>query len=261
MGRSVKSKLSLQIFYRFVVTSLQVMTISSFIVRAAAQPPAPTPTAALASSPVPVITIDPKSFDFGRIQFGQTVIHRFKVSNTGQATLHIKAVHANCGCTSTLIGKLDLEPGESTEIEATFKPESSSGAVSKAILVFSDDPAHPRLTLRFKADVLPPPSSDRPTVSFHDVDRTSLVHGSVRLPVTTVNEIRLGDATYLSVYPKPDGDGTILDIVLDGSRLPKEAMSGQNILTVISTGNVTVPVLISWDLNADSHKGTQGSQR
>jgi len=143
---------------------------------------------------------------------------------------------------------MNLEPGESTEIEAAFTPESASGAVRKSIMVISDDPAHFKLTLHFRANVLPAPPSDQPAVSFHDVDRTSQVHGSVRLSATAVSEIRLGDATYLSVYPKPDSDGTTLDIVLNGSRLPTDSTSGQNIITVIAAGNAIIPVSVSWDV-------------
>ncbi len=248
MGQPAKSKLNLQILHRLLVTSLQVVTISSFLCRAAAQTPAPTPAPALASSQVPVITVDQKPFDFGKIQFGQTVVHRFKVSNTGNATLHLKKVQASCGCTSTLVGKMDLEPGESTEIEAAFTPESGWGPVRKSILVVSDAPAHPTLSLHFRADVLPAPPFSKPTLSFHDVDRASQVHASVRISVTTVSEIRLGDATYLSVYPKPDGDGTILDMVLDGSKLPKEAMSGQSVITVITADHASTPVYVGWEV-------------
>src|SRR5580704_1338302 len=153
----------LSVFRRSAVISLQIVAISCFLLRAAAQTPAPAPAPALVSSPAPVITFDQKFFDFGKIQHDQTVFHRYKVSNTGDATLHIKAVHANCGCTSTVVGKMDLEPGESTEIEAAFTPESAfSGAVRKTILVISDAPAHPKLTLRFAADVLPTPSTGNP---------------------------------------------------------------------------------------------------
>jgi hypothetical protein len=170
MGPSTQSKLrqsALIIFFhivrRSVVVSLPIVAISSFLLRAVPQTPALSQAPALVSSLAPVITFDQKFFDFGKIPHDQTVVHRYKVSNTGNATLHIKAVHANCGCTSTVVGKMDLEPGESTEIEAAFTPESAfSGAVRKTILVISDAPAHSELTLRFAADVLPNPSTGKP---------------------------------------------------------------------------------------------------
>jgi hypothetical protein len=127
MELSVKSKLRRSaplafrpILRRSVVVSLQIIAAASFLFRAAAQMPAPASAAAVAPSLAPVITFDQNFFDFGKIKQKQTVIHGFKVSNTGNAPLHIKAVHANCGCTSTVVGKMNLEPGESTEIEAAL---------------------------------------------------------------------------------------------------------------------------------------------
>jgi len=170
MGQSAESKrgpslllVFRPIIYRSVMTSLQVIAISCLFLREAAHTHAPPQPPASVPSAVPVITVDEMFFDFGEIQHGKTVAHGFKVSNTGQATLHIKEIHANCGCTSTLIGKNDLEPGESTEIEAEFTPEKEfSGPVRKTILVVSDAPAHSKLILRFAADVLPDPSPAKP---------------------------------------------------------------------------------------------------
>lgn len=144
------------------MVSRQIVAVSFFLCGAAAQTPAPAQAPALVSSPAPVITYDRNVFDFGKIQYGQPVFHAFKVSNTGNATLHLKEVKASCGCTFTMVGKMDLEPGESTEIEAVFTPESAAGPVRKGILVVSDDPAHSKLTLHFRANVLPAPPSSKP---------------------------------------------------------------------------------------------------
>jgi hypothetical protein len=108
------------------------------------------------SIPAPVITFDDMNFNFGKIPAQKSVTHAYVVVNTGKATLHIEEIKAVCGCTSTVVGKKDLEPGESTEIQAVYTPEKGfSGPARKTIMVMSNDPAHPRLTLRFAADVLP----------------------------------------------------------------------------------------------------------
>lgn len=112
--------------------------------------------------PVPVISFDQMSFDFGRIAAEKAVAHTFIVVNTGKATLHIEDVKAICGCTSTLVGKKDLEPGESTEIQATYTPEKGfSGLARKTIVVTSNDPAHSKLTLRISAAVAPSESGSK----------------------------------------------------------------------------------------------------
>jgi hypothetical protein len=157
-------KLLRPIAFRFVWGWLGIVFLSTFALRAVAQTPAPVAAQppVVASAPAPVITYDHEAFDFGKIQFGQTVVHRFKISNTGNATLHIKEVKASCGCTSTLIGKMVLAPGESTEIEADYTPEGAEGPVRKGILVISDAPTHSKLTLRFRAYVLPNPPANPP---------------------------------------------------------------------------------------------------
>src|SRR5437660_5159694 len=99
MRAFIEPKLKLHFFPRSVVALLQVGMVSPFLSQASAQTPSPSAVTVLASSQAPVIAFDQKSFDFGKIQFGQTAVHRFKVSNTGQATLHIKEVKAACGCT------------------------------------------------------------------------------------------------------------------------------------------------------------------
>ncbi|HTB80806.1 MAG TPA: DUF1573 domain-containing protein [Opitutaceae bacterium] len=170
MGPSAKSKrepspvLAFRpILYRPGAISLQIVALACLLLRAAAQTPAAPQPPTPAAPPVPVITVEEKSFDFGEVRHGQTVVHGFKVSNTGHAILHIKEVHANCGCTSALIGKKDLEPGESTEIDAEFTPDKEfSGPVRKTILVVSDAPAHSKLILRFAADVPPDPAPAKP---------------------------------------------------------------------------------------------------
>jgi len=142
-----------RILHRAAVAARPVAA-ASLCLGALAQTPVPSST----SAQVPVITFDQMFFNFGKVRHGQTVVHGFKVTNTGTATLHLKEVKAICGCTSTVVGKMDLAPGESTEIEAEFTPENDfSGGVRKSILVVSDAPAHSKLTLRFAADVLPTP--------------------------------------------------------------------------------------------------------
>ena len=117
-------------------------------------------TAAATKTNQPVITFDAMRYNFGVIEHHHTVTHLYRVTNSGNAVLHIKDVAAVCGCTSTVIGKMELAPGESTDIQAVFTPEKRfTGAVSKTIRVRSDDPSHPTLTLRFFAKVLPDEAS------------------------------------------------------------------------------------------------------
>lgn len=226
--------------------ALRIVALCFLLARpAAAETPAPQ-TVPSAAPRFPVVTVDPAIFDFGTVKPGQIVTHSFRVSNTGQIALHIRKVEPSCGCTTTVVGKTDLEPGESTEIQATFNPAGLSGTVFKNILISSDDPDRPRAVVRFKAHVVPP---ENPSLSFHRVDRAAQVRGRVRLPGPRMmlKETQLGTATYLNVYPGADNDGTFLDIVLNGSKLPPDATSGQDTITVIALNNDAIPITIRWD--------------
>lgn len=109
------------------------------------------------SIPVPVVTFDQMSFDFGNIPAAQTVVHAFLVINTGQAPLQLEDVKAVRGCTSTRVGQRILKPGGTTPIQAAYTPEKGfTGAMRKTIMVVCNDPAHPKLTLRLSGNVLPP---------------------------------------------------------------------------------------------------------
>src|SRR5208283_709756 len=103
------------------------------------------------AQPAPHISFDAVDFDFGKISADAKVTHRYKVTNTGQAPLNITGVNPACGCTSTVLGKCTLGPGEGTEIEVTFNPAGYQGPAHKSIQVVSDDPATPRVFLTFQA--------------------------------------------------------------------------------------------------------------
>lgn len=97
----------------------------------------------------PQIVIEPKSFDFGKVEFGKTVEHTFTVKNTGGEPLEIKRVSTSCGCTQAEINKEKIEPGETASLLVTY----DSGAMGKSILgkriqrfvyVRSNDPQTPQ---------------------------------------------------------------------------------------------------------------------
>ena len=100
--------------------------------------------AATLMAQAPVISFDKTHYDFGRITPDRKVAAKYRVTNTGNAYLSITQVRPSCGCTSTVLGKRSLAPGESTEVEANFDPHGFRGKVHKSIQVVSDDPAHGR---------------------------------------------------------------------------------------------------------------------
>lgn len=213
------------------------------------------PMVCVAQNQAPVITFEKIHHDFGKISAERKVAYRFKVTNTGNATLNITRINPSCGCTSTVLGKWSLAPGETTEVEASFDPRGFRGPIHKSIQVISDDPAHSTMTLTFDADVVQEIMPSTTTVFFYDVQRTAPKKATVRLasgngqPVV-VKDTKSPGAPYLSATVKTEGNDAVLDIDLDGRKIASSKRRGVDALTVITT-SPRMPVItinVQWEL-------------
>jgi hypothetical protein len=122
------------------------------VVAAAAQQPAPAAAQKAPEAPQPVINIVEKIKDFGTVAKGEKVHATFEVRNVGKAPLEITQVRPTCGCTVANFDRTIL-PGGTGKIAADVDTTGFSGPISKAVLVFSNDPATPQVNLVIKADV------------------------------------------------------------------------------------------------------------
>lgn len=143
---------------RTIVCSLAAVLVAA---AAMAQQPAPTaaqqpqPPAAAEKAPEgaqPVIDMVEKIKDFGTVAKGDKIRATFDVRNTGKAPLEITQVRPTCGCTVASFDRT-IPPGGTGKIAAEVDTTGFSGPISKAVLVFSNDPATPQVNLVIKADV------------------------------------------------------------------------------------------------------------
>jgi len=213
--------------------------------------------AANPGAPAPVISVDQPHFDFGKIYTETKAVHRFKVANKGTAPLNITKLHASCGCTSTVIGQWTLNPGQGTEIEATFNPTGFRGLIHKSIQVVSNDPATPNLNLTFEAEVLREIMPSTESIFFQEVVRTVPRRSSVKFTsaggqAVHLTEAKAAGAPYLATTIRPEGKDAWVDIVLDGKLVPAGRTVGTDVI-VVHTDNPKVPMLnltIQWELRA-----------
>jgi len=102
----------------------------------------------------PMLVVPSKIVDIGTVAQGVTVDAVFDLVNEGDTKLVIKAVRPTCGCTVA-----DFDPeiaaGATGQIKAKLDTKDFSGPVSKSILVMTDDPQNPTVTLVIKADIRP----------------------------------------------------------------------------------------------------------
>ncbi len=149
-----------------------------------------------AEGPQPAIQIAEKIKDFGTVPKGEKIRAVFEVKNTGQAPLEISQVRPTCGCTVAEFDRT-VAPGGTGKVVAEVDTSAFNGPISKAVLVFSNDPQAPQVNLVIKADVrsfvevLP-----RPLVIFQGV-----LQGEVATQKLTLVSTDGTDFKVLSVTP------------------------------------------------------------
>jgi hypothetical protein len=74
------------------------------------------------------------SFDFGTIDKGYPVTHKFYFTNSGTVPLLIQSVEASCGCTVTEYSKDPVPPGGTGSVSATYNA-AKPGRFNKTVTV------------------------------------------------------------------------------------------------------------------------------
>jgi hypothetical protein len=127
-------------------------SFATVLVAAVATAQRPAPAQKAPEGPRPVINIVEKIKDFGTVPKGEKIHATFQVRNTGTAPLEISQVRPTCGCTVADFDR-SIPPGGTGKIDAAVDTTGFSGPITKAILVFSNDPSAPQVNLVIKADV------------------------------------------------------------------------------------------------------------
>jgi len=91
------------------------------------------------------IKFDETEFDFGTINEGETVEHRYKFTNVGKVPLTILNARASCGCTTPDWPKDPIPPGGTGEIYAKFNSDGRVKEQKKIITILAN--THPNETM------------------------------------------------------------------------------------------------------------------
>ncbi|MEE4273209.1 MAG: DUF1573 domain-containing protein [Thermoanaerobaculales bacterium] len=110
--------------------------------------------AAAQTDPAPALMVPSKIIDVGTVTQGVVVDAVFDLVNEGNGPLSIKAVRPTCGCTVADFDR-EIAAGATGHVNAKLDTADFAGPISKSILVMSDDPQGPTVTLVIKADVRP----------------------------------------------------------------------------------------------------------
>lgn len=88
-----------------------------------------------AETPSASILFEQNMFDFGTIQEGDEMNHRFVFKNNGERDLIITNAVASCGCTVPEWPKTPIHIGDTAYIDVTFNSQGKAGQVEKTITV------------------------------------------------------------------------------------------------------------------------------
>jgi hypothetical protein len=94
------------------------------------------------------------TLDMGDVYSGVKAEKITFIRNVGTDTLLISEVKAQCGCTATLMTEKKLAPKDSGKLSISFNTAGLNGRAGKEVYVSSNDPATPKVTIKFSANVL-----------------------------------------------------------------------------------------------------------
>jgi hypothetical protein len=107
-----------------------------------------------ASDGGPKMVVPEKIIDLGQVAKGVVADVDFEIANEGSETLEIKAVRPTCGCTVADFDR-EIAPGQKGAVRAKLDTSDFSGPVSKSILVMTNDPETPTVSLVIRGQVKP----------------------------------------------------------------------------------------------------------
>ena len=143
-----------------------------------------------------------KLFNFGKVIAGALVEHDFLLRNRGEGELVLQRIVPACGCTTAAVPE-PIAPGQEGVLRIAFDSAGFSGAVSKSIRVFSNDPSQPYLDLALEGEVSADVLVNPPWIRFNEVVRGQASGQRIedlRLEVAPGSAISLGTVKVFSPY-------------------------------------------------------------
>jgi len=99
------------------------------------------------------IHFDKEKVDLGKVEAAAQVPCSFTISNAGGAMLHVTEAKSECGCTATKFKGALLKPAGTVKLDILVDTTMKQGAVTKDMVVYSDDRERPIVRLYITMDV------------------------------------------------------------------------------------------------------------
>ena len=142
------------------------------------------------------IAFESTTHDFGKVSEGAALKHIFRFANKGSETLEIIRVDSSCGCTSALLSKNKIPPGNSGEIEVVIATKDlPASELSKTVSVMSTDPKQPVVVLTLTAVVEPEFVISELSIFFGNVPRGQEVTSEILVTIPANKPFKLLEAS------------------------------------------------------------------
>lgn len=90
------------------------------------------------------LSFEAPTYDFGTVQEGAVVDHRFRFTNTGKVPLLITNARSTCGCTVPDWPREPIAPGATGEIPVRFDTKNKTAGQRKPIMITAN--TYPAIT-------------------------------------------------------------------------------------------------------------------
>ena len=140
-----------------MLTAVFIFGVVSILGLQAFSEDAHTPSTSNKSASPSVLSIEPQSFDFGKVEAGAMLAHQFVVKNLTAQTLRLRA-STSCGCTTPKLEKTELAPQESTNLSVEIDTTMKQDSISKTVTIHADDALESRSDVRLTMVVTDPHS-------------------------------------------------------------------------------------------------------
>lgn len=104
----------------------------------------------------PIVKFRDTRFNFGSIEQGKNITHKYFFQNIGKSDLIVRKIKAGCGCTPYMTNKRYIKPGESSFLEVTFKSKGRRGRQHKFITFITNDPKNHTIKLEIMGNITKP---------------------------------------------------------------------------------------------------------
>lgn len=105
------------------------------------------------TGPYPKVVVDESMYRFGEMAVGQTLSHKFILTNQGEVPLEVQKGDTSCKCTLSDMKDNSVAPGKSIEVELTWTPKSPQELFGQNATIWTNDPNNRELKLQVEGTV------------------------------------------------------------------------------------------------------------